>query len=67
MVVGKPGVRERREGGSPTDRATRPRDPDPRPFEGVPRASRRRGPGEDSTGVSAVARQFCDTPREYPC
>ena len=30
-----------------------------------PRASRRRGPAEDSTGRTGVARRFCDTPRGY--
>ena len=30
-----------------------------------PRASRRRGPGEDSTGRTALARRFRHTPREY--
>ena len=30
-----------------------------------PRASRRRGLGEDSTAGTAAARRFCDTPREY--
>ena len=31
-----------------------------------PRASRRRGLGEDSTAGSGLARRFCDTPGEYP-
>jgi large subunit ribosomal protein L34 len=31
-----------------------------------PRASRRRGFGEDSTARTAAARRFCDTPGEYP-
>jgi ribonuclease P protein component len=35
--------------------------------EGDPRASRRRGPGEDSTGPITVARRFRYTPREYRC
>ena len=30
-----------------------------------PRTSRRRGPGEDSTGRRSVARRFRHTPREY--
>src|SRR4029079_11889929 len=30
-----------------------------------PRASRRRGLGEDSTAGTGAARRFCDTPREY--
>jgi len=33
---------------------------------GDSRASRRRGPGEDSTGRSGVARHLCHTPQGYP-
>src|SRR5439155_8297552 len=44
-----------------TDRATRPPGL-PRGLRGLPRASGRRGPGEDSTAARGVARRFCHTP-----
>ena len=41
-----------------------PEDPG-RVFGGSRERLRRRGPGEDSTGRTGAARQFCDTPGEY--
>jgi ribonuclease P protein component len=46
--------------------AARPRGPSPDPLGLNPRASRRRGSGEDSTGRTTPARRFCDTPLQYP-